>query len=73
VELLFSLEELRELVEQIEQGNPQDDLIDESAQKRRRKKPGRVGKLPSHIVREIVRHELTETDLPHPTAFYVSA
>ncbi len=64
--LLFSVEELRELVEQIEQGNPQDDLIDESPKKRKGKKPGRVGKLPSHILREIIRHELTEAERACP-------
>jgi hypothetical protein len=52
------VEELRELVEQLEQGDPEDDLIDESPQKRRKKKPGRIGKLPSHIAREIHRHVL---------------
>ncbi len=64
--LLFSLEELRELAEQLDQGNPQDDLIDESPQKHRRKKPGRIGKLPSHLEREIIRHELSDAERACP-------
>ncbi len=65
--LLFSLEELQELAEQLKQGDPTDDLIDEAPQKkRRRKSPGRVGKLPEHLPREIIRHELPEDERACP-------
>lgn len=70
--LLFSLEELREIAAQLEQddlqGAPQDDLIDDAPQgkRRRRKSPGRVGKLPKHLQREIIRHELTDEERACP-------
>jgi transposase len=61
--LLFSIEELRELAEQLGKGDPEDDLIDDDAppsKSRKRKSRGRVGKLPEHLEREIIRHELSE-------------
>jgi len=65
--LLFSLEELREIAEQLEQGAPEEDLIaDGPRSKRRRKSPGRVGKLPEHLDREIIRHELDAEERPCP-------
>jgi transposase len=65
--LLFSVEEIREIAEQLNQGDPSDDLIDDGRSVRpQRRSRGRVGKLPSHLQREIVRHELDEKDLPCP-------
>ena len=66
--LLFSLEELQEIVTQLEQGSPEADLIDTSpTQKHRRSpSPGRVGPLPSHLPREIVRHELLPAERTCP-------
>ena len=64
--LLFSLEELQEIAEQLQQGPPDDDLLDVAASKRRRKSPGRRGKLPEHLQREIIRHELSEAERTCP-------
>lgn len=59
--LLFSLEELKQIAEQLEQGDGEDDLIDGGSQgKGRRRSRGRVGKLPAHLEREIIRHELSD-------------
>lgn len=57
--LLFSSEELQEVAEQLDQGDPEEDLIDdrESTGRRRRRRGGR-GKLPDHLLREVLRHEL---------------
>jgi transposase len=58
--LLFSPDELQEMADQMGQGQPEEDVIDDQpAGKRRRKSPGRVGKLPEHLKREIIRHELS--------------
>lgn len=58
--LLFSSDELQEMADQMGQGRPEEDLIDDRpAGKRRRKRRGRVGKLPEHLHREIFRHELS--------------
>ncbi len=67
--LLFSLEELREIAEQLRQ--PPSELIEdepnvEGAGGRRRRSPGRVGKLPDHLEREVVRHELPEAERACP-------
>ena len=65
--LLFSLQELREIAEQLEQGPAEDDLIDDAAQGgRRRKSRGRVGQLPAHLPREIIRHELSAAERACP-------
>lgn len=64
--LLFSLEELREVATQLGQGDPDEDLIDEGCGKRRKRSRGRVGKLPAHLPREIMRHELTEAERACP-------
>jgi transposase len=65
--LLFSLEELQEIAAQLEQGQPAEDLIDVAASKRRhRQSPGRSGKLPEHLQREIIRHELPEAERACP-------
>jgi len=66
--LLFSLEELQEIAAQLEQGPPEEDLIDDrpAKKRRRRKSPGRVGPLPSHLEREVVRHELTPAERACP-------
>jgi transposase len=66
--LLFSLEELKELAAQLEKGQPEEDLIDEGPpqKRRRRKSPGRVGTLPSHLEREVVRHELSPAERACP-------
>ena len=59
--LLFSLEELQEIARQLEQAGPaESDFVEVTpARHRRRKTRGRVGPLPEHLEREIVRHELT--------------
>ena len=60
---LFSLEELQQIAEQLKQGDPEDDLLDNDLSKgKRRKSRGRSGKLPDHLPREIIRHELSETE-----------
>ncbi|MEK6234757.1 MAG: IS66 family transposase zinc-finger binding domain-containing protein, partial [Planctomycetales bacterium] len=64
--LLFSLEELQEIAEQLQQGEPEDDLIDDAPQGKRRRSRGRVGKLPEHLPREIIRHELSEDERACP-------
>jgi transposase len=64
--LLFSLEELQEIAEQLGQGQPDEDLIDVAASKRRRPSSGRVGKLPEHLQREIIRHELSAAERACP-------
>jgi transposase len=63
--LLFSLEELQEIAAQLQQG-PSEDLLDEAPRRRRRKSPGRVGPLPEHLEREILRHELSEAERACP-------
>lgn len=64
--LLFSCEELREITAQLEQ--PAEQFVeDESASPRCGKKsPGRVGPLPAHLPREIVRHELSPAERACP-------
>ena len=67
--LLFTLEELRELAEQLGKGDPDDDFIDDDAspsKSRKRKSRGRVGPLPEHLKREIIRHELSEAERACP-------
>jgi transposase len=67
--LLFSVEELQELAEQLGQGDPEEELIDDEDSKEGRKRGrsrGRVGKLPEHLQREIIRHELTEAERACP-------
>jgi transposase len=64
--LLFSLAELQEIAEQLQQGQPEDDLIDDASSRRRRKSRGRSGKLPAHLPREIIRHELPEAERTCP-------
>ena len=66
--LLFSLQELEELAAQLEQGLPEEDLIDDRPpqKRRRRKSPGRVGPLPNHLEREVVRHELSPAERACP-------
>ncbi len=64
--LLFSVEELKEIAEQLKMQG--EDLIeDDDSQPRKRRKPkGRVGKLPEHLEREIIRHELSEAERACP-------
>ena len=57
--LLFSPDELQEMADQMGLGRPEEDLIDDRPTGKRRKSPGRVGKLPEHLKREIIRHELS--------------
>jgi transposase len=64
--LLFSLEELQELAAQLDQGDPDEDLIEVGPSKRRKRSRGRVGKLPDHLQREIIRHELSEAERACP-------
>lgn len=63
--LLFSLQELQEIADQLSQGDPETDLIDNRVGKRRRSR-GRVGKLPEHLQREIIRHELSQQERACP-------
>lgn len=63
--LLFSLEELQEIARQMEQGGPHEDLIETGATKRR-SSPGRSGPLPTHLPREVVRHELSDVERACP-------
>lgn len=56
--LLFSPDELQEMAEQMGLGRPEEEWIDERPEGRRRKSRGRVGQLPPHLQREIIRHEL---------------
>ncbi len=60
--LLFTAEELQEIADQLEQGNPEDDLIDDAPRGKRKRSRGRVGKLPSRLPREIIRHVLSDEE-----------
>lgn len=69
--LLFSLEELQQIADQIQQDSAEGESIDEPLEenprrRRRRKSRGRVGKLPEHLEREIRRHELSEAERACP-------
>ena len=65
--LLFSVEELQQIADELKQGDPQDDLIETSTKdKRKQRSRGRVGKLPSHLLREVVRHELADEERKCP-------
>jgi transposase len=63
---LFSLEELEEIAAQLQQGQAEDPLIDTDQSKGNRRRSGRSGKLPDHLLREIVRHELDESQRSCP-------
>ena len=64
---LFSMEELEQIAEQLKQGDPEDDLLDNDLSKgKRRRRRGRSGKLPEHLPREIIRHELSEAERSCP-------
>ena len=72
--LLFSLEELKEIADQLARQDD-DEFLDDELQnddsperkrKKRRKSAGRVGKLPEHLEREILRHELSEQERACP-------
>ena len=68
--LLFSVEELKEIAEQLAQQDSEEFLDDDdessTSKRKKRKSPGRVGKLPEHIKREIIRHELSEAERACP-------
>jgi len=65
--LLFSPEELEEIARQMKLHPDGEELIDDqSPKKKRRRSPGRVGKLPEHLEREIIRHELSEAERACP-------
>ena len=65
--LLFSVEELQQIADELKQGDPQDDLIETPPKNgRKQRSRGRVGKLPSHLLREVVRHELADEDRKCP-------
>lgn len=66
--LLFSLEELKEIAEQLAEQDSEAFLEDDpsTSKPKRRRSPGRVGKLPDHLHREIIRHELTEAERACP-------
>jgi len=62
--LLFSIEELEEIAQQMRLHPGGEELIDDGSSKKKRRKrtPGRVGKLPDHIERETIRYELSEAE-----------
>ncbi len=64
--LLFSLEELQEIAAQLE--HPAEAFLEDEAtsHKRRKKSPGRAGPLPADLAREVVRHELSESERACP-------
>ena len=66
--LLFSIDELREMAEQLAQQEAGDllDGEDDSPPKKRRRSRGRIGKLPDHLEREIIRHELSNAERACP-------
>ena len=64
--LLFSREELQEIAAQLDQPAEQFVEDDAAASRRRKTSPGRVGPLPAHLPREIVRHELSPTERTCP-------
>lgn len=66
--LLFSVQEIQEIADQLSQGDPEEDLIDNLAgnRKRKRKSRGRVGKLPAYLDREVIEHELNEAERQCP-------
>ena len=64
--LLFSVEELQQIADQLNQGDPEEDLIDDRVGKRKRKSRGRIGKLPEHLQREIIKYELSEAERACP-------
>jgi len=65
--LLFSIEELEEIARQMKQSPGDEELIDDAPKKKGRKRsPGRVGKLPAHLEREIIRYELSEAQRQCP-------
>ena len=68
--MLFSVEELKEIAEQLAQQDSEEFLDDDdessTSKRKKRKSPGRVGKLPEHIEREIIRHELSEAERACP-------
>ena len=65
--LLFSLEELREIAAELKQDAADDEITDDVSNKPRdRRSRGRVGPLPAHLPREIIRHELSESERACP-------
>lgn len=66
--LLFSLEELQQIAQQLGQGDPQEDLIDDSPTKKRKKKrrPRGLEELLEKLPAQTVRHELSEADRACP-------
>jgi transposase len=62
--LLFSVEELQAIAAQLEQ--PVKEFLVDEPSRRRRKSPGRVGKLPDHLERALIRHELSEAERACP-------
>jgi transposase len=66
--LLFSLEELQQIADQLDQkSEAHEDLIDKpSTSKKKHRSRGRVGKLPEHLPREIIRHELNQSQRTCP-------
>jgi len=68
--LLFSADELKEIADQLAQQNADDEFLDDDPdgpkRKKRRISPGRVGKLPDHLEREIIRHELSPEERACP-------
>lgn len=64
--LLFSVEELTEIAEQLAEHPGDGDLIEDGPSGKGRRSRGRVGKLPDHLEREIIRHELSEAERACP-------
>jgi transposase len=62
--LLFSLEELQELADELEQAANEDQTVEEESEPRKQRRGRR--RLPKNIQREILRHELEEQDRACP-------
>jgi transposase len=63
--MLFSVEELQQLADELRKQDEQGDSSSTGNGKPKRKGHGRR-KLPEHLPREVIRHELDESDLPCP-------
>jgi transposase len=62
--LLFSVEELQELADELEQAANEDQTVEEESEPRKQRRGRR--RLPKNIQREILRHELEEQDRACP-------
>jgi len=62
---LFTLEELQQISDELQQGDPDDELIQTGTRKSKRRR-GRQGKLPEYFDREVIRYELEERERACP-------